>query len=276
MVPRDALIVTNPHGTAPGLLVDDPRGVVVCMPGVPRELKPMLSEKVIPWLRDRFDLNELIHYRVLKVCGLGESHVDEAIGDLIANSGNPTVGVLANPLAVRIRIAAKASSREEAEALIDPVDAEVQKRLPNLIMGKDDDTIESVVNSLLADRGWTLALAETVSGGTAARRLTLEDATQFLGGHVYPIAGLNLSDGPKEARRLAKLVRDAFQADCGLAILSDPDAGATIVALAHPEGDEEWAFGRAGTTEIMQERMATVALEFFRRYLVGAPVSATL
>lgn len=274
MVPRDAYIIQNPHGTAPGLLVDDERGVVVCMPGVPRELKPMLTEKVVPWLREKFRLDQLIHYRVLKVCGLGESHVDHAIGDLIAESENPTVGVLANPMAVRIRIAAKAKTRDEAEALIDPVDREIRKRLPHLIMGVDDDTIESVTDELLRMKEWTLAVAETASGGAMARRLTQAETTQFAGAEVHRIETLDLSDPSQTARGLAEAVRDRFHAACGLAVVSDPDAGSTLVTLAHPDGVEEWAFGRAGTSDIMQDRVATVALEFLRRFLVGAPVSA--
>lgn len=274
MAPRGAYIIENPYGTAPGLLVDDDRGVVVCMPGVPRELEPMLVQKVVPWLREKFHLDELIHYRVLKVCGVGESNVDNAIGDLIANSQNPTVGVLANPLAVRIRIAAKARTREEAEAIIEPVDAEIRKRLPNLVMGTDDDTIESVVNGLLADRGWSFAAVETASGGAMARRLVASEASQFAGGQVLRTESLDLDDASQTARTLAEKTRAEFNADCGLAAVSDPNANATVVVFVHPGGVEEWAFGRAGTSDIMQDRVATMALEFVRRYLVGAQVSA--
>ena len=87
--PRGSIAVENPNGTAPGLIVEDPRGLVICMPGVPRELHAMLAEHVIPFLRERFDLEGLVHYRVLKVCGIGESRVDSAIGDLITSLDNP-------------------------------------------------------------------------------------------------------------------------------------------------------------------------------------------
>jgi nicotinamide-nucleotide amidase len=274
MVPRGAIVIENPNGTAPGLIVDDPKGVVICLPGVPRELYPMLTDRVIPWLRERFKLDEVLHYRVLKVCGLGESHIDHAIGDLILNSKNPTVGVLANPAAVRIRIAAKAKSRAEAETLIDPVDEEIRRRLPNLVMGVDDDTIEGVVDRLMAERDWTIGVVETVSGGAIAQRLIAAGATQFAGAKVLRIESLDLDDASKTARDLAASIRDEFAATCGIAVVSDPRAGATVVALVHPGGAEEWAFGRAGTSDIMQARIATVSLEFVRRFLVGAPVQA--
>jgi len=272
MVPRGAIVVENPNGTAPGLIVDDPKGIVICMPGVPRELYPMLTERVIPWLRDRFHLDEVLHYRVLKVCGLGESHIDQAIGDLILNSKNPTVGVLANPAAVRIRIAAKAKSRAEAEALIEPVDAEIRRRLPDLVMGVDDDTVEGVVDRLMAERDWTFAVAETASGGAIAQRLIAAGSTQFAGARVVRMETLNLDDVSGTGRSLASSVRDEFGATCGLAVVSDPNAGATVVSFLHPQGPEEWVFGRAGTGDIMQARIATVSLEFVRRFLVGAPV----
>ncbi len=177
-------------------------------------------------------------------------------------------------MAVRIRIAAKAKTRAEAEALIEPVDLEIRKRLPHLIMGTDEDTIESVVNHLLQSRDWTLAVAETASGGAMAQRLTRADASQFVGAEVHRLESLDLDDPSQAARGLAERVRDTFPATCGLAVVSDPNAGSTLVTLAHPDGAEEWAFGRAGTSDIMQDRVATVALEFLRRFLVGAPVSA--
>ncbi len=272
MVPHGAIVIDNPNGTAPGLIVDDPQGIIVCMPGVPRELEPMLKDSVIPWLKKRFGVDELLHYRVLKVCGLGESQVDQIIGDLILNGKNPTVGVLANPAFVRIRIAAKARTREEADALIDPVDAEVRRRLPNLIMGVDDDTVEGVVDRMLADRGWTLAVAETASGGMIAARLTAANATQFVGGRVHRIESLGTNEPDKAARSLAQSVREEFQSTCGLGVVSDPQQGVTIVSFVHPSGAEEWAIGRAGTNEIMQGRLTTVSLEYVRRFLVEAPV----
>ena len=272
MVPRGAIVVENPNGTAPGLIVDDPKGIVVCMPGVPRELYPMMTDRVIPWLRDRFNLDQVLHYRVLKICGLGESHIDHAIGDLILNSKNPTVGVLANPAAVRVRIAAKAKSRADADALIDPVDQEIRRRLPNMIMGVDDDTVESVVNGLLAERDWTFAVVETASGGAIAQRMISAGATQFAGARVLRMESLDLEDTSKTARRLAHSVRDEFSTSCGMAVISDPSAAATIVSFVHPAGAEEWVVGRAGTSDIAQARIATVSLEFVRRFLVGAPV----
>ena len=113
-IPEGAIIVDNPNGTAPSFIVEDARGIVFALPGVPFELKWLFDNEVAPYLRGKFDLSETIAYRVLKVADMGESSVDDLIGHLIANSTNPTVGVLAHPGQVDVRIAAKASSAEEA------------------------------------------------------------------------------------------------------------------------------------------------------------------
>ncbi len=136
-LPRGAAPIVNHNGTAPGLIAESEQGVVICMPGVPIELHAMLDEVVIPYLRWRFDIHETIHYRVLKVYGMGESRVDAAIADIIQNGANPTVGLLASPDAVRVRMAARATERALADALIDPVEQEVRQRLAGMADGME-------------------------------------------------------------------------------------------------------------------------------------------
>ena len=269
LVPRGATVIQNPNGTAPGLIVEDKRGVIICMPGVPRELKYMLENLVVPFIREKFNMTGIIHYRVLKVCGLGESRVDDAIGDLMSTLSNPTVGVLANLANVRIRITAKADTLEEAEKLIDEVDVQIRDRLPGLVMGVNEDTLEGVVNNLLADRGWTLAVAETTSGGMIAQRLTAEGARQFVGGRVIPIETLDLDGREKMGLDLARKNMLDCSSDCGLSVVSDPSSGVTIATFITPEGEAEWQFGRAGTDERMQARTAVVVLEYIRRHLAA-------
>jgi len=264
MAPRGAQAIENPHGTAPGLIVEDTRGVVICMPGVPRELMPMLTERVIPYLRTRFALHGLLHSRVLKVCGLGESRVDAAIGDLIVSQQNPTVGVLASPDAVRIRLTARADTVEAADALIDPVDALVRERLPGLVMGINDDTIEGAVDTLLAGRGWRLAVAETITGGMIAQRLTAAGATRFAGGRVFIVAAQ-----PGTAISMATCVRAEFNTECGLAVATDNAGDQIEVVLVTPDGEAQWTLGAPSTDERTQMRSSVGALERVRRLLAG-------
>jgi len=132
-MPEGALPVENPNGTAPCFIVEDSRSIIYCLPGVPVEMKWLFENEVEPYLRKKFRLAEVIHYRVLKVIGIGESAVDDKIGHLIANSNNPTVGVLALPGQVDVRIAAKAANREEAKKMIAPVEQEVRRLLGDAI-----------------------------------------------------------------------------------------------------------------------------------------------
>ena len=139
LLPRGAVPIHNPNGTAPGLIAESDKGVIICMPGVPHELKPMLDTVVIPYLCWKFNIHCTIHYRVLKVYGMGESRVDDAISDIINNNSNPTVGLLASRDAVRVRITACAATKDDAETLIEPIDALVRQRLEGLASGMDYD-----------------------------------------------------------------------------------------------------------------------------------------
>ncbi len=131
-LPRGARAIPNPNGTAPGIIAESGQGVIVCMPGVPRELQAMFEETVIPYLKSKYAVEETIHYQVLLARNVGESRVDQAIADLIAAQANPTIGLLASPGVVRIRIAAKAPSVELALAMIAPLEKQIRQRLESV------------------------------------------------------------------------------------------------------------------------------------------------
>lgn len=266
--PKGAIAIPNPKGTAPGLIVEDPRGTIICMPGVPMELKAMLVDSVIPYIRKRFDVRGVIHYRVLKVSGVGESRIDSLIGDLILHEQNPTVGVLASPDVVRIRITARADSLDEANRMIDIVDKKVRERLPDMVLGADDDTIESVVNELLARRGWKLAIADGATGGLIAHRLTT------MGKHC--IAGALVRDLGASGMSLVDMTRDCmlyFAADCALGLAPHPETGRTLGCFLSPPETLEWDLGVPAVHPQNQLRASIIAMEHLRRYLVGRPVS---
>ena len=153
-VPEGATVIRNPNGTAPAFLVEDPRGVIISVPGVPFEMKWLIENEIIPYLRQKFGLKQVIHYKLLKVSDLGESNVDHLIGHLIAESTNPTVGVLAHPGQVDVRIAAMAGDTAQAEKLIEPVALEARRLLGDNVFAEDDETMESTVGALL-ESSWT-------------------------------------------------------------------------------------------------------------------------
>lgn len=149
-LPRGAQAIENPVGTAPAFAYWKEGKVVVSLPGVPSEMKTLLEDAVIPMLRERFKLAGITLSRTLRSAGMGESNVDELVSELEKLS-NPTVGLAAHPGQVDIRITAKASSRAEAEALIQPVEEQVRRMLGVKIYGADEDTLPSVLTKLTAD-----------------------------------------------------------------------------------------------------------------------------
>jgi nicotinamide-nucleotide amidase len=212
-MPEGAIPVKNPNGTAPCFIVEDPRGVIFSLPGVPVEMKWLFENEVEPYLRRKFNLAEVIHYRVLKIVGVGESAVDDKIGHLIANSSNPTVGVLALPGQVDVRIAAKAANRDEAMKLIAPLEAEVRELLGNAIFAADDETMEHVVGKLLRAQRKSVAVYEDLTCGQLAERLQTASPKEFAGGFI--------SNSQSVIRALLSHARDPERSD---SIMQDPVA----------------------------------------------------
>ncbi|MFA6242158.1 MAG: CinA family nicotinamide mononucleotide deamidase-related protein [Candidatus Hydrogenedentales bacterium] len=269
MAPLGATIIPNPNGTAPGIICGDARGEILCMPGVPHELKAMLADSVIPYLRAKYGITGVLHYRVLKVCGMGESWVDDRMGDLMATLENPTIGVLASPEWVRIRITARAGSVVEANGMIEEVEAKVRERLPGLIMGVNDDTLEGVVAKLFEDRGWTLAVGETFSGGVIAQRLAAEGAACFAGAEVLPFGAFSGPNWTESARAFAAVVRDRFQSDCALGIATDTETRTIHACFTTPESQAHWEAGYGKLDPLTQLRSGVTCLERIRRCLTG-------
>lgn len=271
--PEGAEIIPNPKGTAPGFICGDERGEIICMPGVPFELFAMLDDSVIPYLRRRYDLKGGLYHRVLKVCGVGESWVDSRMGDLMAALDNPTIGVLASPEWVRIRITARADTPEQGAERIAEVERQVRERLPGLVMGADDDTLEGVIDGLFRDRGWTFATAETFTGGTIAQRMTVAGAQSFRGGTVHPIAGPSeTGDFETQALLLAEATQTAYKTSCALGMQTDPATRTVYGAFITPLDRHTWSPHYRELDALNQLRVSIMVLERVRRVLAGVPV----
>lgn len=212
-MPEGAIPIRNPNGTAPCFIVEDPRGVIYSLPGVPVEMKWLFENEVEVYLRKKFSLAEVIHYRVLKIIGIGESAVDDKVGHLIANLSNPTVGVLAHPGQVDVRIAAKAENRDEAMRLIAPVEAEVRELLGTAIFAADEESMEHVVGNLLRRQGKTIAVCEDLTCGQLAERLHSAGTDCFGAGFIC--------NSEASIRSLVKNLRERANID---ALLRDPAA----------------------------------------------------
>jgi nicotinamide-nucleotide amidase len=225
--------------------------VIFSLPGVPVELKWLFENEVESYLRRKFNLDEVIHYRVLKVIGMGESAVDDKIGHLILNSSNPTVGVLALPGQVDVRIAARAANRDEALKLIAPLEAEVRGLLGEAVFAVDDETMENVVGKLLQVKDKTVAVYEDLTCGQLADRLQMASAEHFGAGFISNGKAVTrallrhgrhperidayLQDPVALADELAWAVRQEAASDFGLALHAIPDPASNIQNLARGE-----------------------------------------
>ena len=263
-IPHGALAIENPVGTAPSFIVEHERGVVISIPGVPSEMEYLLTREIVPYLKKRLDLREVIITRTLHAVGLGESRIDAAIADLQTGS-NPTVGLSAHPGQTDIRIAAKAASEEEAQALIAPVEVQIRERLKLSVYGADDDTLEGIVACLLAERGLKVITVEAGTGGQLAGRLAgvLNCRKVFIGGRVVPDLGGSAEDAAK-----------ALRAESGDALALAACAGSSgdrklylEVALATPEGVKTSSRGFSGSPKLGAEWTANAALGLVSRYL---------
>ncbi len=146
-IPVGATVIENPVGTAPSFILHQNGKTLVCLPGVPREMEFLTQSAVIPWLKEHYPLAGVIKARVLHIGAVSESKVDEIVGDL-EKMGNPTVGLLAHPGVVDIRITAKADTILAADQMIAELENIIRQRLPDDIYGADEDTLSSVLNKL--------------------------------------------------------------------------------------------------------------------------------
>jgi nicotinamide-nucleotide amidase len=153
------------------IIVEDPRGVILSLPGVPFEMKWLFDQRVIPYLREKFDLHKMIVSRVLKIAEIGESSVDDRIGHLIRHSTNPNVGVLAHPGQVDVRISVKTDSAENAAELIAPVEQEVREAFMHHVFAIDHETMEDAVGKLLTAQGSSITVLDDLTAGMIAQRL---------------------------------------------------------------------------------------------------------
>lgn len=281
-IPAGAIAIENPVGTAPAFIVEVGEACVVTLPGVPREMQHLLTTRVLPYLRNRYRLAGEIRLRVLKTVGLGESRVGEAIADFMEKGRNPTVGTLAHLGQVDIRIAAKGADADAAEALIGPAEAEIRRRLGELIFGADGDTLESRIEERLDRAGWRVAVAELGSAGLVSERLEAGLRARFAGGLVLAReqdaarigAGLASSGDAKDgALALAEAARAWGGVEVGLGVLlrdldgSTPPVTLAAMGVARPGHVDSREHRIGGDRPSLRIRAATLALDLLRRTL---------
>ncbi|MBE7434902.1 MAG: CinA family nicotinamide mononucleotide deamidase-related protein [Anaerolineales bacterium] len=251
-VPKGAIGLRNPVGTAPCFIVETEKNAVISLPGVPAEMEHILHESVIPYLQKRFGLDAIIKVRVLHCAGLGEGMIDERIADLETLS-NPTVGLAAHTGVVDIRVAAKAKSESEANEMIAKVEADIRTRLGSVIFGADEDRLHEVVLDMVTRRGLTLTAVESGLDGMLARKIP----------HSASIPNLSL-ESLTEALRSARAER---KADIALGVTVHMDERAAEMAMITSKGEKTHRITYGGPPRSLPRWSMNLALNWLRTSL---------
>ncbi len=264
-VPQGAIPIKNAVGTAPAFIVESGGKCVISLPGVPREMEFLAENEVFPYLRARYNLRGIIKARILHTAGMGESVIDEHIGEF-ETLANPTVGLAAHYGAVDIRITAKAVSEAEADALIADAEMAIRNKLGNTIYGVDGETLESVVLAVLAAQDQTLTVVEAETGGELSRRLSGANNGAFLGGQILPTLG----EGQSLAEALSAQ-RQATGASFALGLTVKKATGASeaefVLVTPHAQSAEKRGYG--GHPKNVTAWGANSALDWLRNQVSG-------
>jgi len=261
-IPRGAVAIENPVGTAPAFRAETDGSVVIALPGVPAELEVLLEAEVLPYLRRRLKLQAVIHARVLHAAGVGESWLDERIADLETQT-NPTVGIAAHPGLIDVRITAKAPDAVQAARSIAAVEATIRERLGEAIFGADDQTLERVVLDQVRQRGWKLVVVEQGMSGRLISSLEEYGAT-LLQGKRIPEDGA--SDVDSDLRRM-RAERGAEVA-LGVSLRQEGNVNRARIVLSLPDGEDVAVRSYGGPAANAATWAANLALDHLRRKLL--------
>ena len=249
-------------GTAPAFIVENGSKVIISLPGVPREMEYLMENHVIAYLKHHFQILGTIKASVLHAAGVGESQVDEWIGDLETLT-NPTVGLLAHPGQVDIRVTAKASSLEEAERMIEPLISQIMERLGDNIYGRDTDTIESITQARLAAQGWNLGLMEFGLDGELYKQLKI-----MPGFHEPPEIFSNICSPEELLCHLEKSMQQSgVQVGLGVCYHPGSEKQQIYLAIITPHGKSEMTRSYGGPPQNGISFSVNTAIDFLRRHL---------
>jgi nicotinamide-nucleotide amidase len=289
LVPRGATVLPNPNGSAPGLRLDQEGKLIVLLPGPPRENRPMFDNFIFPEL-EKLSRGVRIAKRLLKVVGLGESAMDDMIAPIYKEYRDITTTVLFTDSEIEVHLIAAADSVERAQDRIDELAEKLEDKLDKYCYSSRGETLEEVIGNRLRRRGYTLATAESCTGGLVAERITqTPGASNYFVGSIVSYTNeikQRLLDVPAEmlekhgavsgevAEAMAKGVKEQTGATIGVSVtgIAGPDGGTeanpvgTIyIGLADDLGTSNRRIILPGNRELIRWRASSAALEMVRR-----------
>jgi len=295
MLPRGARMIPNTRGSAPGVILEHHGATLIFTPGVPREMKGMVEDHVIPYLRARgLAGSEVIRSRILRITGLGESAVEDRVRDLMRASVNPTVAPYAHTGECHLRITAR-GPEGDVERMLDQAEKALRARLGETVYAVGETALEEVVAEALSRGRVSIAVAESCTGGLVGQRLTrIPGASTYFDGGIVAYSNaakqrwLEVPDAllaghgavsAETARAMAEAVRAQAHVDLGLATTGiagpggatpEKPVGLVYIALAHAEGTEvrELRFGTEPGREGVKYLASQAALDMIRLHLL--------
>lgn len=286
--PEGAELLTNPKGTAPGLMLDHRDTLIFCVPGVPAEMEHLLRDEVIPRIAARAGDEMVLTSRLIRTWGRSESDVAEILDDLYTGSTNPSVAFLASQGEIKIRITAKAANRDEAMVLIEPIENEIRVRLGDAVFGVDDQTMESVVLNLLGSLGLTIGTAESMTGGLVAAALTsVPGSSEVVRGALVAyhsdlkhkllgVTDISMVVDIDAAEQMAIGAKGLLGVDVALSVTGSagPDplektTGTVVIGVSTPERTQARELHLPGDRERVRAYSVTSALQLTRLALLG-------
>ncbi|MDD3267741.1 MAG: competence/damage-inducible protein A [Syntrophomonadaceae bacterium] len=293
MFPREAKILKNSRGTAPGMYLKKDGKVVILLPGPPREMQNMFSNEVEPLLKQDFPAVNQAARKTIKVLGPGESQVEEMLGELMHAVDGYSLALLAQDGEVHIKITAEGKELLDSQEILAGVLKQIEEKMGKGIFGYDDDSLEAMVGDLISRQGKTLALAESCTAGLLAKMITdIPGSSRYFWGAVASYSNdakmklLGVRDatlrefGAVSSETAAEMVRGIIEksgVELGLAItgIAGPDGGseekpAGLVYIALADAGSCWVkeMRFVGGRDAVRILAAKTALDLLRRYLL--------
>ncbi|MEJ6951636.1 competence/damage-inducible protein A [Natronospora cellulosivora (SeqCode)] len=289
-LPEGAKTLNNDVGTAPGILLEHKGKIIVSLPGVPREMKDIFNNELIPKVLSKN--KEKIKSRVLNFFNIGESSLEEKIKDILDQQSNPSMALYAGEGEVRIRLTAKAKSEKKIEELLNNTENIIREQVDEFIYGVDEKNIASALSSLLSKSNYKLAVAESCTGGLVGNRITdfSGSSDYFLGGFIVysnqaKINQLNVSKdviekygavSPETAGEMAENIREIMKADIGISLtgIAGPGGGSkekpvglVYLALSYENNTEIYKLNLTGNRKRNKWMSSQFALYYLYNYL---------
>lgn len=297
-LPEGAKIIINQYGTAPAMILEKDNKIICSFPGVPYEMKNLIEENLIPYLKEKFPPSMIKKSKILKITGLGESSVNELIRDYINKQTNFSFGIYANPEDIQIQITTQAltekETEKETEKLLQSSVNQLTKILGNYVYGTDKQSLEEVVGNLLKTKKLKIAVAESCTGGMLGEMITrIPGSSEYFQGGVISynarikenllkVSSKVIRKYGEVSRQVAKLMAEGVRVNC------HSDIGISITGIAGPGGATEkkkvglaymaLANGKKtitqkhqlfGSRQLIRLRSARRALNMLRMYLMG-------